>query len=144
MRADKTGIPEGGTSWGDLQVEFESFPAGLDTAPLLQGLPGNACPCPHWGYVFKGRFLIRYADHEEIVTAGDAFYMAPGPRARVPGGHRDVRAQPSRGAQNCPRGGQRQRRPPRRAAVGTAMNGRIDSGLAAGALASGLARTSRP
>jgi hypothetical protein len=78
MRADKTGIPEGGVSWGDLQVEFETFPAGLDTAPLLKGLPGDACPCPHWGYVFKGRFVIRYADHEETVTAGDAFYMAPG------------------------------------------------------------------
>jgi len=36
MRADKTGIPERGVSWGDLQVEFETFPAGLDTAPLLK------------------------------------------------------------------------------------------------------------
>jgi quercetin dioxygenase-like cupin family protein len=28
--------------------------------------------------VFKGRFVIRYGDHEETVSAGDAFYMAPG------------------------------------------------------------------
>lgn len=78
MRADKNDVPEGGLEWGDLQVEFETFPAGLDTGPLLEGLPGDACPCPHWGYVFKGRFVIRYADHEETVRAGDAFYMAPG------------------------------------------------------------------
>ena len=23
--------------------------------PLVKGLPGDACPCPHWGYVVKGR-----------------------------------------------------------------------------------------
>jgi hypothetical protein len=78
MRADKSQIPDGGVGWGDLQVEFETFPAGLDTAPLLKGLPGGACPCPHWGYVFKGRFVVRYADHEETVESGNAFYMAPG------------------------------------------------------------------
>ena len=78
MRADKSQIPDGGVGWGDLQVEFETFPAGLDTAPLLKGLPGGACPCPHWGYVFKGRFVVRYADHEETVESGHAFYMAPG------------------------------------------------------------------
>lgn len=78
MRADKDGIPEGGIDWGDLQVEFETFPSGLDTGPLLKGLPGDACPCPHWGYVFNGSFVVRYADHEETVRAGDAFYMAPG------------------------------------------------------------------
>ena len=67
-----------GLEWGDLMVEFETFPAGLDTAPLLRGLPGDACPCPHWGYVFKGSFMVRYADREETYRTGDAFYMAPG------------------------------------------------------------------
>jgi hypothetical protein len=28
--------------------------------------------------VFRGSFVIRYADHEETVSAGDAFYMEPG------------------------------------------------------------------
>ena len=78
MKADKSAIPEGGAEWGDLQVEFESFPAGLDTGPLLKGLPGDSCACPHWGYVFKGSFVVRYADHDETITAGDAFYLAPG------------------------------------------------------------------
>jgi hypothetical protein len=78
MRADRASAGAEGLEWGDLLVEFETFPAGLDTAPLLKGLPDDRCPCPHWGYVFKGRFVVRYAGHEETVSAGEAFYMAPG------------------------------------------------------------------
>jgi hypothetical protein len=77
MRADRTDERQA-HEWGDLLAEFEQFPAGLDTAPLLKGLPGDACPCPHWGYVFKGRFVVRYADHEETIVTGDAFYLQPG------------------------------------------------------------------
>lgn len=96
MRTDKSDIPDGGVCWGDLQVEFETFPADLDTAPLLEGLPGDACHCPHWGYVFKKRFVVRYADSEETVESGDAFSMAPG---HVPVFVEDtdiIRAQPGR------------------------------------------------
>jgi quercetin dioxygenase-like cupin family protein len=28
--------------------------------------------------VLKGRLTVRYADHEEIVESGEAFYMSPG------------------------------------------------------------------
>jgi len=34
--------------------------------------------CPHWGYVFKGKMTARYADHDEVFEAGDAFYAPPG------------------------------------------------------------------
>jgi hypothetical protein len=78
MRTDRAGAAGQELVWGDLLVEFESFPAGLDTTPLLRGLPGDACPCPHWGYVFSGSFEVRYADRTEVVRAGDAFYLAPG------------------------------------------------------------------
>jgi len=77
MHANRAEICDG-AEWGDLKVEFETFPAGLDTAPLLRGLPDDACPCPHWGYVFSGSILVRYRDREETYRAGDAFYMAPG------------------------------------------------------------------
>ena len=30
------------------------------------------------GYVLKGRIIVRYHDHEEVLEAGDAFYMPPG------------------------------------------------------------------
>jgi len=45
---------------------------------MLKSLPGGNCSCPHWGYVFKGRMIVRYGDHEEVFEAGDAFYMPPG------------------------------------------------------------------
>ena len=59
-------------------VNFVTIRQDHDLAPMLSGLPGGNCPCPHWGYVFKGRLTIRYGDHEETVEAGEAFYMPPG------------------------------------------------------------------
>jgi hypothetical protein len=59
-------------------VSFASFGVDIDGTPLLKGLPGDACPCPHWGYVLKGRLTYRFADHEEVFEAGDAFYLPPG------------------------------------------------------------------
>ena len=40
--------------------------------------PGGRCQCPHWGYLSKGRITVRYADREEVIEPGDAFYMSPG------------------------------------------------------------------
>jgi mannose-6-phosphate isomerase-like protein (cupin superfamily) len=59
-------------------VNFVTIRQSHDLAPMLASLPGGKCSCPHWGYVLKGRLTIRYADHEEIVESGEAFYMPPG------------------------------------------------------------------
>jgi Cupin domain len=59
-------------------INFVSIKQSHDLAPLLAGLPGGNCSCPHWGYVLKGRVIVRYDGHEEVLEAGDAFYMAPG------------------------------------------------------------------
>ena len=59
-------------------IQFVSFRADIDGTPLVKGLPGDACPCPHWGYVVKGRVTYRFADHDEVFEAGDAFYLPPG------------------------------------------------------------------
>ena len=64
--------------WGDMHVAFETFLKALDVGPLLKGLPGDRCQCPHWGYVLKGRMRIKNDVGEEVVNAGDAYYMAPG------------------------------------------------------------------
>jgi len=64
--------------WGAMHVGFESYRAPIDMTPLLHGLPDDRCQCPHWGYVIKGRLTVRYADREEVLNAGDAYYMAPG------------------------------------------------------------------
>jgi hypothetical protein len=59
-------------------VNFVTFRQEMDGAPMLKGLPDDSCQCPHWGYVFKGKVTFRFADHEEVVEAGDAFYLPPG------------------------------------------------------------------
>jgi hypothetical protein len=59
-------------------VSFLTFRQDLDQTPLLKGLPDDRCQCPHWGYVTKGRLTFRFADHDEVFEAGDAFYLPPG------------------------------------------------------------------
>jgi hypothetical protein len=68
---------------GEMNVAFEGFPAGTDTVPLFKGLPGDSCQCPHWGYVLRGRMRIKYADHEEVISAGEAYYIPPGHNVAV-------------------------------------------------------------
>ena len=65
---------------GGMVMEYVSFQQEVDSGPLLTGLPGNRCPCPHWGYVLQGQLRVTFADHEEVYNAGDEFYMAPGHR----------------------------------------------------------------
>ena len=59
-------------------VNFVTITKTHDLGPVLASLPGGNCSCPHWGYVLKGRVVVRYADREETLQAGDAFYMPPG------------------------------------------------------------------
>jgi hypothetical protein len=75
---DGDGVRSQQVEWGEMNAALERFPAGLDTAPLFKGLPDDRCQCPHWGYVLKGRLRISYADREEILSAGDVYYLAPG------------------------------------------------------------------
>ena len=64
--------------WADIHVGFETYNEEFELAPLLKGLPDDRCQCPHYGYVLKGRMTVRYADREEVINAGDAYYMVPG------------------------------------------------------------------
>jgi hypothetical protein len=59
-------------------VNFTSIREDSDLAPLLKGLPGDSCQCPHWGYLTAGQITVRYADHDEVIEPGDAFFMPPG------------------------------------------------------------------
>jgi len=59
--------------------EYFSLAAGVDTTPLFQGLDGNACQCPHWGFVLSGRITtIDTSGGRETVAANDLFYWPPG------------------------------------------------------------------
>jgi hypothetical protein len=68
-------------------VNFVTFHEDIDATPLLKGLPDDRCQCPHWGYVIAGRITMRFADHEEVYEAGDAWYTPPGhvPVSHEPG-----------------------------------------------------------
>jgi len=84
MRASRTELPEvlgeaaRAIDWGDLRAIVLSLPAGTDLAPLLKGLPNDLCACPHWGYVVKGGMRVSYADTQEVLQAGDLYYLPPG------------------------------------------------------------------
>ncbi|WMW25218.1 hypothetical protein RE474_00430 [Methanolobus sediminis] len=64
--------------WGNMHVGYETYKEHTDLGPLLKGLPDNSCQSSHWGYVIKGRMVIKYKDIEEIITAGDFYYLTPG------------------------------------------------------------------
>jgi hypothetical protein len=60
------------------RIQFVEFRQEADGTPLLKGLPGDHCNCPHWGYVLKGKMTYRFDDRDEVFVAGDAFYLQPG------------------------------------------------------------------
>ncbi|MGB5821243.1 MAG: hypothetical protein WBG90_17290 [Saonia sp.] len=65
--------------WGGMTVAINEPPAGTDFTPLLEGLENNSCQVPHWGYLEKGAIRMKYDDgKEEVLKAGEVFYMPPG------------------------------------------------------------------
>ena len=59
--------------------EYFSLSAGVDTTPLFQGLDGDSCQCPHWGFVVRGKITTTDAHGvKETVNANDLFYWPPG------------------------------------------------------------------
>jgi hypothetical protein len=70
--------------YGKISGEYFSLGAGTDIAPLLQGLQGDLCQSPHWGYLMQGEVTVTYADgSQEAVTGGDLFYWPPGHTVKV-------------------------------------------------------------
>ena len=76
--ADMGAAEDRGEELGGYAVTFVRIRQDADLAPMLKGLPDDRCQCPHWGYVFSGTLTWRYADHEEVCGAGDAYYAPPG------------------------------------------------------------------
>ena len=64
--------------------EYFTLSAGVDTTPLFQGLEGDLCQCPHWGYVLRGQITTTDAKGAlETVKASDLFYWPPGHNVKV-------------------------------------------------------------
>ncbi|HEU5431739.1 MAG TPA: hypothetical protein VFU81_08755 [Thermomicrobiales bacterium] len=67
-----------------ISAEYFTLAAGVDTAPLFQGLEGDLCQCPHWGYVLRGQLTTTNASGaQETVNAHDLFYWPPGHNVKV-------------------------------------------------------------
>jgi hypothetical protein len=78
------------TDFGDVSgfhmISGECFTlsAGVDTTPLFQGLEGDLCQCPHWGFVLRGELTTTDANGaRETVHANDLFYWPPGHNVKV-------------------------------------------------------------
>jgi hypothetical protein len=55
---------------GDMTVSFIRLQKGTDLGPALAGLPDDLCPCPHWGYMFRGRLTMKTRNGDEVYEAG--------------------------------------------------------------------------
>jgi hypothetical protein len=64
--------------FGDMTVAWVRLPAGTDLRQALAGLPGDRCPCPHWGYMVSGRLAMHGEQGVTEYAAGQAFYWEPG------------------------------------------------------------------
>ncbi len=72
------------TGYGKISAEYFTLSAGVDTTPLFQGLEGNLCQCPHWGFVLRGEITTTDARGAcETVRTNDLFYWSPGHNVRV-------------------------------------------------------------
>ena len=78
------------TEFGDvsgfrmISGEYFTLSAGVDTTPLFQGLEGNLCQSPHWGFVLRGQITTTDAKGaRETVNANDLFYWPPGHNVKV-------------------------------------------------------------
>jgi hypothetical protein len=70
--------------YGKISGEYFSLAKGMDTTALFEGLDGDLCQCPHWGYVLSGRITTTDVfGKEETVSAEDLFYWPPGHNVRV-------------------------------------------------------------
>ena len=72
------------SGYGTLSAEWFSLSEGVDTTPLFEGLDGDLCQCPHWGFVLRGQLTTTAADGtQETVRADDLFYWPPGHNVHV-------------------------------------------------------------
>ena len=72
------------SGFGEISGECFTLSAGVDTTPLFEGLEGNLCQCPHWGFVLRGQLTTTDAEGaQETVTTNDLFYWPAGHNVRV-------------------------------------------------------------
>ena len=84
-------------------IQFVTIREDVDATPMLRGLPNDTCPCPHWGYVFKGKLVFRVGDREEVFGPAMPSISHPATsRPRRPAPSTSSSARP-RSCRSCPR-----------------------------------------
>ena len=77
-------LPDFGVAAGTIGAEYFSMAAGTDLAPLLEGLEGDVCHGPHWGFMLTGDLVVSYSDGStEQCVKGDLFHWPAGHSVRV-------------------------------------------------------------
>ena len=72
------------SGYDKISGEYFTLSAGVDTTPLFEGLEGNLCQSPHWGFVLKGQITTTDAGgKKETVKPNDLFYWPPGHNVKV-------------------------------------------------------------
>ncbi|MEX2253438.1 MAG: cupin domain-containing protein [Thermoleophilaceae bacterium] len=80
---------------GGYTVAFESYTEDADLAPFFEGLPNNQCQAEHWGYVIKGKVAYTSDAGEEVVEAGEAYYVPAGHTPKLFAGSEVVEFSPT-------------------------------------------------
>lgn len=58
-----------------MAIRHARIPAGTDFGSVLQGLPDDRCPSPHWGIVLAGALRLEHADDTvETAKAGEVYF----------------------------------------------------------------------
>jgi hypothetical protein len=65
------------TEYGDTDVAREGW-ARMGATQMFNGLRDGWRQCPCWGYLVNGRVRIEYPDREEVINAGEVYYLPPG------------------------------------------------------------------
>lgn len=72
------------SGYDKISAEYFSLSAGVDTTPLCQGLEGDQCQSPHWGYVIKGLATMTDKNgQKETVKTNDLFYWPAGHNVKI-------------------------------------------------------------
>jgi hypothetical protein len=82
--------------WGGFIIAFEKWLEELDETNMFKDLPDGRCSCPHWGFLFKGKMIVRYKEHEETIIAGEAYYLKPGHVSLITKGTESMEVSPKR------------------------------------------------
>ena len=78
LAIDGNGVEFRMQEFGEMALAWVRLPKGADLRPLLRGLPGDHCQCPHWGIVLAGKVALHTDTGTETYAAGQAFYWPPG------------------------------------------------------------------